>query len=212
MLARLRPSGAWSVEADIAGFEGANNPDHEAFDSNPYGLLAEGGRQFVTDAGGNSLLQVSSRGDVSLVATFPRVGAPAPFGGSAQAVPTDVRRGPDGALYVSTLTGVPFTAGAAIVYRIAAGSTPQPYATGFKTITDLAFGADASLYVLQFASGPLFFAGPGSLVRVAPGGARTTVADNLPGATAVAIADDGAIFVAIHGDQPGNGQVLRLAP
>ncbi len=208
----LRPSGAWTRVADVAAFEQAHNPDGEVFDSNPYGLLAEGSGQYVTDAGGNDLLHVDMQGEVSLVAVFPRVPAPPTFGGSAQAVPTEVVRGPDGALYVSTLTGVPFTTGAAIVYRVTDDGTRTVHASGFKTITDLAFGADGSLYVLQFATGDPFFAGPGKLWRVAPDGTRTTVAENLPAATAVAIGDDGAFYVAINGNVAGTGQVLRIVP
>jgi hypothetical protein len=210
VLARLRPNGAWTVESDVAAFEQAANPDNEALDSNPFGLLAEGGGQYVTDAGGNSLLRVGMRGDVSLVSTFPRVPAPPTFGGSAQAVPTEVVRGPDGALYVSTLTGVPFSAGVATVYRIAEGGAPQPYATGFKTLTDLAFAPDGRLYALQYATGPLFFAGPGVLLRVVPGGQPVVVADNLPSATALVFGSDGAAYVAINGDKPDVGQVLRI--
>jgi len=107
-LNKLRPSGGWSIEADISNFEAANNPEGTILGSNPYGVLTEPGRELVTDAGGNSLLEVAANGTVSLVATFPRIPAPPPLGESEQ-VPTEVVRGPDGALYVSTLTGVPFT-------------------------------------------------------------------------------------------------------
>ena len=210
-LIRVRPNGKWSVEADVAGFERAANPDNEVFDSNPYGLLAEAGTQYVTDAGGNSLLRVGANGAISLVATFARVPAPAMFGGSSQAVPTNVRRGPDGALYVSTLTGVPFTTGAASVFRVADGGAPQPFATGFKTITDLAFGPDGSLYVLQYASGPgLFFAGAGKVVRVAPNGQRTDVVTGLTNPTGIVVADDGTIYVSNKGNVAGVGEVLRI--
>ncbi|MDF1503212.1 ScyD/ScyE family protein [Roseisolibacter sp. H3M3-2] len=211
-LARLHPNGSWSVVADVAAFEQSRNPDGEVFDSNPYGLLAEGGRQYVTDAGGNSLLEVDNRGAVSLVATFPRVPAPAMFGGSAQAVPTEVVRGPDGALYVSTLTGVPFSQGAAIIYRVS-GGVAQPYATGLKTVTDLAFAPDGQLYALQYATGPVFFPTPGALLRVVPGaGPHLTVAGNLPNATALAIDGDGAFYVAVNGDRAGVDEVLRIVP
>ena len=44
------------------------------------------------------------------LSVFPAQPAPPPRN-ITDAVPTEVERGPDGALYVSLLTGVPFTAG-----------------------------------------------------------------------------------------------------
>ena len=84
------------------------------------------------------------------------------------AVPTDVVVGPDGAYYVSTLTGFPFTASSATVYRVVPGQAPIRRMPGSDhALTDLAFAADGSLYVLQHASGilgvPFPFAGPGAV-------------------------------------------------
>lgn len=208
---RLTPNGQWSLEADVAAFEAASNPAGGPVDSNPYGVLAEPGRQFVTDAGGNSLLEVTANGDVSLVATFPTTVAPPPFGQS-EAVPTEVVRGPDGALYVSTLTGVPFVDGAAAIWRVAPGAAPTVYEGGFKTITDFDWGPDGSLYVLQYATGPVFFGGPGLLIRVAPGGGRTTIASGLTNPTGVLAGPDGAVYVSNRGNVADVGEVLRIVP
>jgi sugar lactone lactonase YvrE len=210
-LVRLLPDGSWTIGADISGFERAANPDGRFIDSNPYGLLVEPGRRFVTDAGGNSLVEVDADGAMSLVATFPRVPVPPPFG-LAEAVPTSVQRGPDGALYVGTLTGVPFLAGAAAIYRVEPGAAPTVHAGGFKTIIDFSFGPDGSLYVLQYASGPVFFGGPGSLVRVAPDGTRTTLRGDLTNPASVLVAPDGAIYVSNRTLAPGAGEVLRIVP
>jgi hypothetical protein len=209
----VKPNGKWSVVADIAGFEAANNPDDGVPDSNPYGVLAEGGRQYVTDAGGNSLLQVSPNGQLSLVATFadlPLPPLPLPFT-SSQAVPTEVVRGPDGALYVSTLTGAPFLPGLARIYRVGAGGTSTVFAGGFTAITDFDFGPDGSLYVLQFAS-ELFLGGAGSVVRVSPDGTRTTIAEGLAAPTGLVVGPDGAVYVTNLGVVVGAGEVLRITP
>lgn len=205
-LIRLTPNGAWDVVADIGAFEQANNPAGGPIDSNPYGVLAEPGRQFLTDAGGNSVLEVSATGVVSLVTTLP----PTPTG--SEPVPTEVVRGPDGALYVSTLTGVPFTAGAAAIWRVAPGAAPQIYQGGFKTITDFDWGPDGSLYVVQYASSPTFFGQPGLLIRVAPGGARTVLNSALTNPTGVLAGPDGAIYVSNKGNVAGVGEVLRIVP
>lgn len=217
-LIRLTPNGRWAVAADISGFEQAHNPAGGPVDSNPYGVLAEGGRTFVADAGGNSLLEVGANGDVSLVAVFAPIPVPpGPFNPpftQSDAVPTEVKRGPDGALYVSMLTGVPFLPGAAAVYRVVPGQAPQVRAGGFTAIIDFDWGPDGSLYVVQYASAP-FLNGPGSLVRVAPDGSRTVLAGGLAHPTGVAVGPDGAVYVSNRGgvgDAPGTGEVLRILP
>ena len=203
---RVTPNGSFDVVADIAGFEQANNPAGGPLDSNPYGILAEPGRQFVTDAGGNSILEVTANGSVSLVATLP------PTVTTADAVPTEVVRGPDGALYVSQLTGVPFVAGNASIWRIVPGAAPQIYRTGFKTITDFDWGPDGNLYLVQFASAPTFFGGPGLLIRVPPTGPPVTLNSTLTNPTGVLVGPDGAIYVSNRGNVAGVGEVLRIVP
>lgn len=207
-LLQLQPSGQWRVTADVSAFE-LGNPAGGPIDSNPFGVLAESGRRFITDAGGNTLLQVAANGKIDLVATFPSTASPPPFP-PAEPVPTRVVRGPDGALYVSTLSGAPFVAGAAAVYRVVPGSAPVLYEGGFKMITDLAFGADGSLYVLQFATAPLFPGGPGALIRVAPDGTRTTITTSLEQPTGLTVGPDGSLYVSNRGTSSGNGEVLKI--
>jgi len=207
-------SGRAKLLVDVAGYELSANPDGMQVDSNPFGLLALPGHRLITDAGGNSLLDVAANGSISTVATFPKV--PVPF--SRDAVPTDVVVGPDGAYYVSTLTGFPFTAGTASVYRVVPGQAPAPYATGLTMVTDLAFGSDGSLYTLQHASGipgvPFPFAGLGAIRKVPPGGgaSSTLVAGGLPRATGLIVGAGGALYVAVNGASSGNGAVWRIVP
>ena len=170
-------------------------------------MLAEGGRQYVADAGGNSILEVSPNGSISLVGILPPT---APSG--ADPVPTEVVRGPDGALYVSQLTGVPFLAGAASVWKIAAGAAPAIYRPGFKTITDIDWAPDGSLYVLQYATGATFFSGPGVLLRVRPNVAPQEIATGLVNPTGVLVGPDGAVYVSNRGTSVGGGEVLRIVP
>ena len=102
-----------SLLADVMASEIANNPEPEDIDSNPTGLLRRGGGYFLTDSGGNAVLDVSHHGQIETLAALPH-GTPIPF----DPVPTSVVRGPDGALYVSQLTGFPFLQGAANIWRI----------------------------------------------------------------------------------------------
>jgi hypothetical protein len=121
--------------------------------------------------------------------------------------------GPDDAYYVSTLSGVPFTPGSALVFRVVPGAAPSIYAANLTQITDLAFGPDRALYVLQHGSG-LFFSGPGSIVRVAPDGSRTTVdtQGRLSHPAGLVVAPDGALYVSNFSTAPANGEVLRIEP
>jgi sugar lactone lactonase YvrE len=205
-LVKMSASGQWRVVADLLAHEATANPGGGAVDSNPYGVLAEAGRQLVTDAGGNSLLAVYENGQIETVATFPSRAQ----GRATDAVPTAIVRGPDGAYYVSELSGIPFAAGAAQIYRLVPGQAPQVVLTGFKTITDLAFDSDGNLFVVEHASGAVFFAGPGRLLRVAPDGTRTVVLGDLDRPTSVVIGWDGEIYVTNHGITAGAGEVLRI--
>lgn len=207
----LKHRNRWRGVADVAAVESQQNPAGGSFDANPYGLYARRGQKFVTDAGGNSLLRVGPRGRTSVVATFPGTPAPPPFGQS-EAVPTEVERGPDGALYVSTLSGAPFLIGAAKIYRVVPGGAPTVYADGFKTITDFTFGADGTLYVLEYASAPAFFGGPGRVVHVAPNGGRTVITAALTNPTGILVGRHGVIYVSNRGNVAGLGEVLKIVP
>ena len=214
-LLQLRPNGSWRTMADVSALERELNPAGGPFDSNPYGALAEGDVTYVTDAGGNSLIEVAANGATSVVAVFSPIPVPpGPFNppfAASEPVPTEVVRGPDGALYASLLTGVPFLPGAASIMRVVPGQAPVVHEGGFAMITDFDWAADGSLYLVQYASAP-FFGGPGLLIRIAPDGSRTVLTDQLLQATGVLAAPDGSVYVSHHGNQPGTGEVLRVVP
>jgi hypothetical protein len=204
-LVHVPASGKWKVIGDISAYETSANPAGGPIDSNPFGIVAEPNGRVVTDAGGNDLLRIAANGTISTLAVFPsRPARP------TDAVPTGLTVGPDGAYYVGELTGAPFAAGAARVYRVVPGSTPQVFLEGFKAILDLSFGPDGSLYVLEFAGGATMLALPGRLFRVFPDGTRQVVLDGLDHPTSVLVDDDGTIYVTNRGISIGNGQVLKV--
>jgi hypothetical protein len=217
-LVRMQPNGNWSFSTDVSDYEAAHNPDGNVPDSNPYGILARSGRKVMTDAGGNDLLELAADGTISTLAVFP-----ARPGRTTDSVPTAVVLGSDGAYYVSELTGVPFAVGAANIYRVEPGNSPEVFLSGFTAVIDLAFGCDRrSLYVLQHATGP-GLSGPGALIRVAPDGSRTTVASaelTQPTSVAISCGEDGdddngereSIYVSNRGTSAGVGEVLRIQP
>jgi glucose/arabinose dehydrogenase len=205
-LLHVAASGEWWPIADVASHEAIYNPGGGPIDSNPYGLLAQPGARVIADAGANALLRVAADGTITTIAVFPSRPQRA-----TDAVPTAVVLGPDGAYYVSELTGGPFAAGAANIYRVVPGQAPEVYQSGFRTAIDLAFAPDGSLYVLEFASGtgPIF-SSKGDIVRVAPDGTRTVVVDYLTNPTSIAVGPDGALYVTNRGLAIAQGEVLRI--
>ncbi|HYI16360.1 MAG TPA: ScyD/ScyE family protein [Thermomicrobiales bacterium] len=140
-LMMLGDDGSWTVAADLAAYEFANNvagdfypneetgepdPDAPNLESNPYSVLAVDDGVLVVDAGANAVFHVAADGTISTYAIFPAEMVEAPeFLGlppgtmiPMDAVPTAVAVGPDGAYYVGQLTGFPFPVGGAKVWRL----------------------------------------------------------------------------------------------
>ena len=126
--------------ADVMDNELAANPEPHRHRQQPDRHPAQGERYFITDSGGNAVLHVSKKGTFKTIAVLP------PTAIGADPVPTSVVHGPDGALYVSQLTGVPFQQGAANIGHIVPGQAPTVFASGLTNVTDLAFAHDGSLY------------------------------------------------------------------
>jgi sugar lactone lactonase YvrE len=204
-----------SLFADVLAYEAAANPDGTDIDSNPVGLLRRGGAYIVADAGGNAVVRVSHRGRFSTVTPLPPVETEFPPGSPflADAVPTSVVRGPDGAYYISQLTGFPFAQGVANIWRVVPGSAPTVYASGLTNVTDLAFARDGSLYAVEIASAGLLSPPPpiGSLVRIPPGGGsqHETVAGGLVAPYGVALTKDAA-YVTTGAVLPGDGEIIKI--
>jgi hypothetical protein len=201
----------WRVIADIAGHEASTNPVDDP-DSNPASVLRDGSKYLVADAGGNTVVSADQRGRMKTVAAFPDVMVS--FGGGMmpmQFVATSVIVGPDRALYVSQLTGFPFPAGGAAIWRVVPGHAPTKYATGLTNITDLAFGNDGSLYAVEISEGGLATTGPiGALVKIPRhGGTATPVVQGLFAPYGVALRGNSA-YVTTGSVAAGGGQVVEV--
>ena len=204
---------------DVAAYEKRANPDGTDVDSNAVGLARKGNGFVVADAGGNDV--VSTRHGGSTVAvlkpvpTTKAVETPEgvlPVGFPADAVPTDVVRGPDGAWYVSQLVGFPFEAGASTIWRVVPGHSPKAYATGLTNVTSLAFDEHGRLYAVELSATGLLSNGPGDLVRVKPwSSSHRVVAGGLPLPYGVAIRD-GSAYVTTCSTfcPPGAGAVMKV--
>jgi hypothetical protein len=176
--------GSVDVVLDIFAYQGTDpdptDQDDLATESNPYGLtIDKNGDALFTDAANNDLVRVTPDGHATTVARFDLESIatdhlPADFPGgpfppelTAEAVPTTVTVGPDGALYVGELKGFPFRPGTSRIWRIkpgAVGATcsmnaPDPtrgcklYSSGFTAIHDIAFNKRTGrLYVYELAA------------------------------------------------------------
>ncbi len=210
--------GSWNhlrVLANLAKFERLHDPDHLGKDSDPTGYVKRGRSFVIADSGANDVVSAKrSNGKIQVVHVFGNRTAPNPFGPGTvpmQPVPTATAIGPDGALYVSELTGFPFPPGAARIFRIARGHTTV-WATGLTNVTDLAW-AGGKLYAVQISDvGLLHETGlpSGSLVQVHHGSAPTTVMNNLPAPYGVAIRRGNA-YVTTCSVCKGGGQVVRFS-
>src|SRR5579862_5392554 len=162
-----------------------------------------------------------------MLARFPAVaeqlpagvlGNPAPITVMAQAVPTSVAIGPDGALYVSLLRGVPSDPGTAYIYRVVPGYGAEVWARGLTSVTAIAFDRHGRLLATEFNTGGLLSPPtvPGALVRISDNGRTVTTlpVTDLYQPTGVAVAPDGTVYVSNDGDntsasaQPG--QVVKI--
>ncbi len=236
-------AGARSVEADFGRYEAQHNPDHgagtevalgqSAIDSDPYAIVRYRDGYAVADAGANDVLFVSDTGRVSVLAVLPTIREHAVAGSfgsaqkraieaEAQAVPTTLAVGPDGALYVGELGGMPYDAASSSVYRIGPGGKLSVYARGLTAIADMAFDPDGRLFVLELdrkgLADPGFNAGDpasGEIVEIDPDGAQSTLlARGLIYPTAIAVARDGTIYVSNEGvssaDVGSGGEILEI--
>jgi hypothetical protein len=202
----------WSLFADVLAYEAAANPDGTDIDSNPTGLVRQGDGYLVADAGGNAVVRASHKGTFTTIAVLPPGSAEFPPGTQipTDAVPTSVVQGPDGAYYISQLTGFPFEKGDANIWRIVPGQDPTVYASGLTNLTDLAFAQDGSLYAVEISTEGLLTGPIGSLVKVTPGASvHETIAGGLFAPYGVALRG-GAAYVTTCAVCVGDGEVIRI--
>jgi hypothetical protein len=185
-------------------------------DCNPYGILAGEHDQWVVDAATNTLDHVKSNGNIEIVADFPKPPV-------ADAVPTCVDRGPDGALYVGELTGGGNAPGTSIVWRVDTRTKPKAtvtkWAEGLTAVTGCGFGKDGNFYATEFSMAGLG-GGPftGAVVKVLPHSTSPVlVAGGLSFPNGFAATED-SIYVSNWSIAPGDtppgapkGEVVRIS-
>ena len=214
---KLKQDGV-SLFADVLANEMASNPDGTDIDTNPVGLVRQGDGYILADAGGNAVVRASHKGTFTTITALPPGSALAPpFLGlppgtqiPTDAVPTSVVQGPDGAYYISQLTGFPFEKGDANIWRVVPGQPATVWASGLTNLTDLAFAPDGSLYAVEISSNGLLTGPIGALVKITPGGSsHQTVVGGLFAPYGVAFGN-GAAYVSTCTVCFGGGEVLKI--
>lgn len=217
-------SSGWSVTADLAAFAAAHPQDPSTlggapgaetpYDSDPYAIVPYQGGYAIADGAANDVLWLSPGGALSILARLPTV--PIPFAGTtinAQAVPTSLAVGPDGALYIGTLPGFPASPGTASIYRLVPGQAPTVAASGLTTVTDIAFDHEGRLLAVEYSTGGLASAGsPGALARVdlSTGTVTTLPVSGLVQPTGLAVGCGDTVFMTNNGNTPGQGEILKI--
>ncbi len=241
---RVPRGGPSTLIADILAYQ-ATDPDPVdqedlPYETNPFGVAQVRHGFLVADSAGNDLLKIEKDGDIETVARFPTRSLPFPEGipggppaGTlidAEAVPTAVAVGPDGAWYVSELRGFPFTKGASRIWRIEPGTEDvmcdpdakrgpcRVFADGFTSVIDIAW-AGKTLLVLEIAKdGLLALEGgaegapppPGALWAAEKGKKTQIAAGELIAPGGVAVADDDLYVTTGTLFGPGGGAVVKI--
>ena len=177
--------------------------------SQPYDMIAVGGRLYITDGNRDQVFEVDPAAPegsrIRRLADLSR-GHP---------VLTGITLGPDGNLYVTNLTPAPFPAGGGRVWRIRLGGQVSEVAAGVSAGVGIAAAPDGTLYVSEFATTlgrPPFFEPPGRIVVVDAGGVTGVVAAPMFFPNILRWGPDGlyATNFSVAGDQ-GNGAIQRIA-
>lgn len=193
------------------------DPGGQYPDANPYGVLALTGHIYVVDAGANTLNEVFPNGTIKILAYFEN-------NITSDSTPTCVAQGPDGALYIGTLSLVDSLVfgPSAIVYRVDPRTLPSgnqvpiighesEWATGLWPINGCAFGPDGSLYVSELLTAQDFSGG--DVVKIPFNDPATHISltgETLPFGGGVAVARDRTVYAVGLTVSP-DGFVARLA-
>ncbi|MEU1408901.1 ScyD/ScyE family protein [Streptomyces sp. NPDC005728] len=196
------------VLGDLARHEADHDPDSvtgnkEVF-SNPANFARDGRDFLVTDAGANDLIRVHPDGTTTTEFVFPNNTLPAapatarPLtpAGQAQAVPTGIVRGRDGAFYIADMSAL--RPGLGRIWRYVPGSAPTVFATGLTDVIDLDVDPRGNLIALSYNTGTSTGLQPGALTRIdRTSGALTPIdtGGRLSVPTGLAVSACGDIYV-----------------
>lgn len=198
-LLRSRWFGTPRIAADIAGYELANDPDGQLYESNPYAVLSLPGRVLIADAAGNSILQYRN-GQLSTFKVLPNLlegscaGQPNDNGTvGCDPVPTGLAVDRNGDIYVSGLGNL--RPGNGRVWKLdgRTGAILKTY-DGITGGTGVAVDRNGVVFVSQVFAG--------KVTRINPDGTRSDIAVPFPAGLAVT---GNTLYVAAYSTASENG-------
>jgi hypothetical protein len=167
-LIEFNSSGQGHTVLDVGKFDFQWTKEHKELvpeqfpDANPYAILGTKWGGLLVDAAANTLDLISPSGHITIGAFIPNPPV-------SDSVPTCLDIGPDGAVYISQLTGAGNPPGSASVWRWTPGHLTK-WATGLTAVTGCGFGPDGQFYAVEFSTKGLLAAEPGTgaVVKVPP--------------------------------------------
>ncbi len=230
-------TGALKSIADFAQYEIDNNVDGTDLITNPYALAIKDGYAYLTDGGANVVYKVGLNGEGIVKAnSLPRFNIPLEelnfpsaealgisegsiaFQPSQQSVPTGIKVGPDGSLYLTEYTFFPYPEGKARVWKLDDDLNPTLFAEGFTQLTDLEFDDEGNMLLLQHYNVAEYNAlapggdRSGSIIRLNKDGSREVVysSPEIGAGGSLTKGPDGAYYVTADSRFGLTGKVVKL--
>ncbi|MFD6619282.1 ScyD/ScyE family protein [Streptomyces albidoflavus] len=212
------------VLGDLAAHEAEHDPDAVLGNtlpaSNPQRFVRDGKDFLVTDAAANDVIRVHPDGTTETEVVLPNNVLPAAStgaaagttaaGSKAEAVPTGIVRGRDGAFYISDLSGA--HNGLGRLWRYVPGGEPTVFADGLSSVIDLAVAPNGDLIALSYSTGNAPGAPTGALNRVdRRTGALTPIKSDTPLTmpTGLDVTRRGDIYIT-NNSLSSEGQLLKF--
>lgn len=209
---QVNADGSHALVADLSAWFRAN-PVAEPHppvspDAQPFSMVGIGGALWIVEANHQQVITVTPEGAITRIADLSVLGNLAPAG---------IAPAPDGGVYVSFLSPLPFADGSARVVQVGTDGTVTDVWTGLTAATSVAVDADGVLHALEMATGnsneaPFVAPGTGKVVRQVGPASSDDVLTGLDFPIKMKFGPDGALYVGMpaFGATEGQGQILRV--
>ncbi|MEP6712668.1 MAG: ScyD/ScyE family protein [Ferruginibacter sp.] len=212
-IVKVNANGTWAMVANMSSWLMGHPVAHsEEDDFEPdgtaYSMINVDGDLFVIEPNHGDFIKAKTNGNISRVADISAT--------QGHIVPTALTFH-KGNFYMGNLHPFPIVDGSSNIYKITPGGTISVWATGFTTVTGIAFDRRGRLYVLENTTGnntpPFPTPGTGKIIRVNLNGSRDIIASGLVLPTGMTFGPDWKLYVSNVGFGPaaiGGGQVIQV--
>jgi hypothetical protein len=208
-IAKVSPTGEWSLVADLSAFQHSHPVAHPfAGDFEPdgtwYSMLAIHGILFAVEPNHGEVVRIDpATGQIRRVVDVSAT--------QGHVVPTAIGER-FGNLFFGNLGTFPVQPGSEKVWSLARNGTLAVAKGGFTTVLGLDFDNRGRMYVLETSHAPGFpTPGAGRVVRINSDGSRTVIVDGLFLPTAMRFGPDGKLYISNKGfGPPQPGELLQV--